>query len=158
VVTSTQVEVHLVTRKEQNMRFYVASSWRNLFQPRVVQLIREASPFDNVVYDFREKGFSWSIIDPDWRHWTPRQYAAALDHAEAIAGHARDMEGLEYADATVLVLPAGRSASWELGYAMASKQECAVYMPEPSEAELMFRGARFLFTEADLKAWASGDT
>jgi len=135
------------------MRIYVASSWRNPHQQEVVRVLRGANP-GNEVYDFRDSdGFSWDQISPDWKNWTPRQYSEALEHPLAVAGHTRDLQTLLHSNATILVLPAGRSASWELGFAMAKHQKCAVLALEPCEPELMFRGAKFLFSKEELRRW-----
>lgn len=122
------------------MRIYVASSWRNRYQPEVVQVLRDAG---HDVYDFRhpapgDDGFAWSAIDPAWQSWTPAQYHAALQHPLAQVGFAQDKLALQMADATVLVLPCGRSAHLELGYATGVGQCTAVLMPESCEAELMY--------------------
>ena len=57
-------------------KIYVASSWRNSIQPKVVKALRAEG---HEVYDFRNptvgnKGFAWSAIDKDWMKWTPQQY------------------------------------------------------------------------------------
>jgi hypothetical protein len=122
------------------MRIYVASSWRNDYQPEVVQLLRDAG---HDVYDFRhpapgDDGFHWAEIDPAWRTWTPAQYRAALAHPLAQMGFAQDKLALQMADATVLVLPCGRSSHLELGYAAGLGQATAVLMLESCEAELMY--------------------
>jgi hypothetical protein len=122
------------------MRIYVASSWRNPYQPDVVRGLREAG---HEVYDFRhpapgDDGFAWAEIDPAWQSWAPAQYRAALQHPRAQGGFAHDRLALQMADATVLVLPCGRSAHLELGYAAGVGQRTAVLMLEPCEAELMY--------------------
>jgi hypothetical protein len=122
------------------MRIYVASSWRNSYQPDVVQRLR-GEGFE--VYDFRhpapgDDGFRWSEIDPAWQSWTPEQYRAALQHPLAQIGFAQDKLALQMADATVLVMPCGRSAHLELGYAAGLGQRTAVLMLEPCEPELMY--------------------
>jgi hypothetical protein len=124
----------------REMRIYVASSWRNRDQPTVVQALRDVG---HHVYDFRhpapgDDGFRWAEIDPAWETWTPAQYRAALTHPLAQVGFAQDRLALQMADATVLVLPCGRSAHLELGYAAGLGQRTAVLMLEPSEAELMY--------------------
>lgn len=48
---------------------YVASSWRNDYQPIVVRELRSEG---HEVYDFRnpshgDKGFQWSDIDANWQ-------------------------------------------------------------------------------------------
>lgn len=54
------------------MNIYVASSWRNPYQPKVVELLKQLG---HGVYDFRNpapdnKGFAWSEIDENWEQWT----------------------------------------------------------------------------------------
>jgi len=122
------------------MKIYVASSWRNVLQPSVVTRLREEG---HSVYDFRHPtkdndGFSWAKIDPNWLAWDPRQFRAALDHPIAKEGFSYDIKALEGADATVLVLPCGRSAHLELGYAAGRDQRTFILATEPTEPELMY--------------------
>ena len=112
------------------MRIYVASSWRNPWQPGVVRLLREAK---HEVYDYREpepgvRGFAWSDIDPDWTDWCPGVYREALNHPIARLGFLRDMDALRACDACVLVLPCGNSAL-ELGWAAGAGKRTAVLFP-----------------------------
>lgn len=123
------------------MRIYVASSWRNERQPAVVQRLRDAG---HEVYDFRnpgpgEHGFAWSEIDPNWKSWTPEQFVEALKHPVSEHGFSLDMEALQGADATVLVLPCGRSAHLELGFAVGRDQLTIVLVEGATEPELMYR-------------------
>ena len=135
---------------------YVASSWRNKYQPDVVQWLRG---LDLEVYDFRnprpgDDGFRWSEIDPDWQNWTPEQYVAALSHPIAEAGFKSDMDALKCADATLLILPSGRSAHLELGYACGMGQTTAIYIPEKQEPELMAKMVgQILTTSAEVIKW-----
>lgn len=127
-------------------RIYVASSWRNVVQPGVVVALRRCG---HEVYDFRNpapgaNGFSWSEIDPDWQAWTAEQYRDALKHPVAKRGYTFDIEALNACDACVLVLPSGRSASWELGYAMGQGKAGYVLQIDKVEPELMYREATLL--------------
>ena len=97
------------------MNIYVASSWRNAQQPFVVHTLRNDG---HDVYDFKEHGFNWAEIDPDWRTWSPERYRACLDHPIARAGFAHDMAALRDCEACVLVRPCGISAHLELGWAV----------------------------------------
>jgi nucleoside 2-deoxyribosyltransferase len=124
-------------------RIYLASSWRNPYQPALLDHLRRAG---HQVYDFRnpsseDHGFSWSEVDPDWKNWTPEQYRAALDHPIARAGFARDHTAMDWADTCVLLLPSGRSAHVEAGWmAGQGKPVHVVCSPGTSpEAELMYR-------------------
>lgn len=134
------------------MKIYVASSWRNLLQPAIVSMLRSGG---HDVYDFRHpapgvSGFAWSEIDPNWKTWTPSQYREALHHPVAARGYGYDIGALNACDAVVYVLPCGRSASWEFGYAMGQGKPGYVVAFEPTEPELMFRGASILTCPEDL--------
>jgi len=123
-------------------KIYVASSWRNQHQPDVVSALRGVG---HEVYDFRnppmKTGFGWHEIDPNWQQWTPSQYRENLNHPLAIAGHKSDMDAMEWADTCVLVLPSGRSASYEFGWSVGRGKRGVVYMPDACEPELMYRPA-----------------
>lgn len=121
------------------MKVYLASSWRNTQQPSVVAALRAAC-FD--VYDFRnpkpgDTGFSWSAIDPNWRDWTPLQYISALKHPIAQAGFKSDMDALRACDTCVLLLPSGRSAHLEAGWAAGAGKRTIVLQTSQEEPELM---------------------
>lgn len=112
-------------------KLYVASSWRNSYQPAVVSIARGMG-FS--VYDFREpepgvKGFGWKAIEPSpVKEWTFERYREVLAHPIAEDAFQRDLKGLQ-ADATLLVMPAGRSAHWEHGYAVGRGQQVATLYP-----------------------------
>ncbi len=136
------------------MKIYVASSWRNDSQPDVVHALRNAG---HEVYDFRRPhlgpgargiGFSWSEIDPDWQQWTPSQFREALKEQRAIDGCASDLAGLQWADACVCVMPCGRSAHLELGYALGAGKLGIVLLSD-GEPELMYRLAHHLVLDVD---------
>ena len=122
-------------------RIYVASSWRNLFYPDVVNALRAAG---HQVYDFRNpphggQGFHWTDIDPEAPQWSFAQYAQGLHHPLAERQFASDMEALEWADTCVLVLPCGRSAHTEAGWMAGHGRRVIVYIPEMQEPELMYK-------------------
>lgn len=131
------------------MKIYVASSWRNTRQPSVVATLREAG---HEVYDFRnpapgDTGFGWQqIVIPSGGLFdsqplsNPRLFRdEVLAHPVAQAAFEKDMCALRDADATVLVLPCGRSAHLELGWAAGAGQKTVVLLDDPlSEPELMY--------------------
>ena len=139
------------------MRIYVASSWRNTRQPAVVAALRAVG---HVVYDFRhpardDHGFHWSEIDPRWQKWTSAQFRDAINRPVAVDEFTKDMEALDTADAVVLVIPCGRSAHLELGYAIGRDARSAILL-EDGEPELMYRMADALcLTIDDVVAWAA---
>jgi hypothetical protein len=107
-------------------KIYLASSWRNLHQERVLELLRKAG---HEVYDFKHpsgpdsSGFAWSSIDPAWEHWGPSKFRTALEHPVAEAGFKLDKDALDWSDTTVCLLPCGRSAHLEAGYAAGQGKE-----------------------------------
>lgn len=122
-----------------DLRIYVASSWRNTHQPAVVQALREDG---HEVFDFRgEEGFSWREVDDDWLNWKPQQYLSGLIHPCAERGFNRDMTALIRADACVMVMPCGMSASLETGWAKGAGKPTFVYVPDLREPDLMVKMA-----------------
>jgi len=136
------------------------------------------------VYDFRNPpggaGFGWEQVLTGEAKRTKGPYRfsaaetrAAVDHPIAQAGYRADITGVRECGAIVLVLPAGRSASFEFGYAMGMQRardeslgdayrdlatallprlRAIVYQPEPEEPELMFREAAIVDTLDSLVA------
>lgn len=138
------------------MRIYVASSWRNIFQPEVVKALREAG---HEVYDFRnprpgDRGFHWSEIDPEWKTWTEEKFRAALDHDLARRGFDSDWGAMEDADLGVLVLPCGRSAHLEAGYFVGAGKPLVILLNDPMEPELMYRMASDICLSVVGVVWA----
>jgi hypothetical protein len=139
------------------MNIYVASSWRNSYQPGIVALLREHG---HDVYDFRNPapgnhGFAWSDIDPHWLKWGPAAFRLALSHPVAVDGFRLDMTALERCDACLCVLPCGRSAHLELGWAAGAGKLTAIYIPEPQEPELMYRMLGSVLVDRDgIVEWA----
>lgn len=134
------------------MKIYVASSWRNPYQPGMVDVLRDVG---HEVYDFRHPpggdhlGFSWSDVDPAWVSWTALEYMLALDHPIAAAGYESDFAAMQWADAGVLVLPCGRSAHLEAGWFVGAGKPLYIVLDEAEfrpdaghhVTELMYRMA-----------------
>ena len=92
--------------------------------------------------------------------WTPKQFIDVLDHPLAGAGFKSDMDGLTNAEALVLVIPCGRSAHLEMGYAAVAGISTSILMSY-GEPELMYRMATRFAIDLDgvvesLKAIGSG--
>jgi len=127
------------------VKIYVASSWRNEFQPGVVESLRSQG---HDVYDFRgEEGFSWREVDENWINWTPEQYLKGLSHPCAERGFNRDMKALRWCEACVYVMPCGPSASMEMGWAKGAGKLVVAYIPGLREPDLMVKMADFVTTE-----------
>ena len=116
---------------------YVASSWRNPIHSEVVSALRKLG---HSVYNFREKGgFHWSMIDPNWKNWTKEEYRFQLLKSDlAHKGFGRDIKEMEAADTFVGVMPFGRSASLEMGWAAGKRKETILLLSD-GEPELMVK-------------------
>jgi hypothetical protein len=135
------------------MRIYVASSWRNRKQITVVRALRDVG---HDVYDYRNPapgntGFAWSDIDPAWQTWTPDEFRRQLYADDsALEGFWLDYAAMKAASAFVLVLPCGRSAHLELGWAVgAGKFTCILLCEDGGEPELMYRMVNYLAVSID---------
>lgn len=126
---------------------YVASSWRNPYYDGVCAILTAAG-IDH--YNFREPdsgaGFSWDqvgghivegLVDRD-------EYRTLLEHPRAVEGFAADFAAMEKADTFVLVLPCGKSAHLELGWAVGAGKRTAILLEDPIQPELMYRMADHL--------------
>lgn len=137
---------------------YVASSWRCPMQPIVVQAVRAAGI---KCYDFRDSdGFHWSeVMDTDWRSGVPVvEYLEAIEHPRSIQGFDRDFEAMQRADAFVLVMPCGRSAHLELGWAIGQGKRTAILLEEVLEPDLMWKMADFrTASTTELLGWLGVD-
>ena len=122
-------------------KIYVASSWRNQFQPQVVRRLQLTG---HEVYDFRNPpenkgGFHWSDVAEDWQQWSTKEYVKNLSHPVSEHGFKCDMDAMEWADVCVLVLPCGRSAHAEAGWFAGAGKKVVAYIPEKQEPELMYK-------------------
>jgi hypothetical protein len=136
---------------------YVASSWRNPLHPGVVAALRAAG-IDH--YDFRNPdggtGFSWDQVGgtPFSRSEPVDGYLKMIQHPRAVEGFTADFDAMQRADAFVLVLPCGKSAHLELGWAVGAGKRAAVLLEDPVEPELMYRMVDYLAPSLfDLLGW-----
>ena len=129
-------------------RIYVASSWRNEHQPGVVEWLRQQG---HDVYDFRhpapgQHGFAWrdcggeaATEGPGTGAKTIPSYLEAIQSPRAKEGYAYDKEALDWADTCVMVLPCGRSAHLEAGYACGQGKHVIWWLhSDRFEPELMY--------------------
>lgn len=145
---------------------YVASSWRNPMHTAVCAGLRAASIEH---YDFKNPeggtGFSWREVKTDapsatgikskgsdWEQVD--EYLRMVSHPRALAGFASDFDAMKAADTFVLVLPCGKSAHLELGWAVGAGKRTAILLEDPVEPELMYRMVDYLApTFFDLLGW-----
>jgi nucleoside 2-deoxyribosyltransferase len=118
-------------------KIYLASSWRNPVYPLTVLNLREDG---HEVYDFRADGFRWDELHPAMPHLSVKGWLSVIRENKRAQDHfAQDWNALQEADTVVQVLPSGRSASWETGYALGAGKDTFLYIfpDERFEAELM---------------------
>ena len=135
-------------------KIYLASSWRNEYHKDVLEALRNDG---HEVHDYRDPAgyFRWNDVHPDadWKNWSPEQFKEALTHKQAFVGFNRDMQGLDGSNTCVLLLPSGRSAHIEAGYAIGKGKDTFILMPEKVEPELMYKMVplkRIVLTTKDL--------
>ena len=136
------------------MKIYVASSWRNEYQPALIRWLTKIFGAESV-YDFRnpgpgKRGFQWGEIDPNWREWSAEDYIAALQHAIANDGYKQDFDAMKAADVCVLLLPCGRSAHLEAGWMKGAGKKLVICTRDGEEPELMAKMADAIVTWWDL--------
>lgn len=139
---------------------YVASSWRNPMHVAIVAGLRSAG-IDH--YDFRNppngEGFGWGQVMPsfdiDKQLVSEDDYLTGLVHPIAEAGFRSDFEAMERADTFVLVLPCGRSAHLELGWAVGAGKRTAILLDGPEVTpELMYKMVDYIAPSFfDLLGW-----
>ena len=136
---------------------YVASSWRNQLYPGVIEVLKAAG-IDH--YDFRNPpngtGFGWEQVggQPGSEPTPLDTYLKMLDHPIADAGYKADFDAMQRADTFVLILPCGRSAHLELGWAVGAGKRTAILLEDPATPELMYRMVDFLAPNVfELLAW-----
>ena len=77
-----------------------------------------------------------------------------VDHPIAIDGYLADFSAMSRADTFVMVLPCGKSAHLELGWAVGRGKRTAILMEDPIEPELMYRMVDYLAPSLfDLLGW-----
>lgn len=82
-----------------------------------------------------KKGSDWESVD---------DYLQMLAHPRSIEGFNADFDAMKRADTFVMVLPCGKSAHLELGWAIGAGKRTAILLENPVEPELMYLCADFL--------------
>lgn len=93
----------------------------------------------------KPKGSDWEHVD---------EYLRMIEHPRALAGFDADFDAMKRADTFVMVLPCGKSAHLELGWAAGAGKRTAILLEDPVEPELMYRCADYLAASLfDLLGW-----
>ena len=131
------------------MKIYVASSWKTPLHYEVVELLEEKG---HQVYDYRQAG---PALGPHWpAKGTPVPYRDLhhlLNMPQAQATYTRDMKALIEAEAVVCVMPCGRSAHLELGYAIGAGKLTYLVWDVPDEPDVMHRAVDAVVSATDMR-------
>lgn len=132
------------------MYVYAASSWKNIYHTALCAGMKSAGIEH---YDFKADGFSWTQVNAD-AHKDFDTFVEVLADPTAVAGFNRDFEAMQRATHFVLVLPSGRSAHLEAGWAIGQGKPTAIWIPEFDGPDLMYKMAD-LVTDSfmDLLGW-----
>jgi hypothetical protein len=147
----SQPEDEMSESEKRRHRIYLASSWRNEFQPSVLAALRAAG---HEVYDFRNPkpgnvGFSWKQCTTTPPPWSAVETIGVLAGDIAQAWLKLDFDAMKWADTVVMLQPCGRSAALELGWAIGAGKHTLVLMDDGQEPELMIRLADHLAANLD---------
>lgn len=132
------------------MKLYMASSWRN---PRYASIVKAIKDRGFAVYDFQNPwdegaAFDWNQIQEGWESWSAEEFRKNLSDPIAERGFNSDFNGMEWADACVLILPCGKSAHMEAGY-MAGKGKPVFVLLDGGRPELTYKLANKLCITID---------
>lgn len=84
------------------------------------------------------------------------EYLRMVNHPRAIDGFRSDFDAMRRADTFALVLPCGKSAHLELGWAVGAGKRTAILLEDPVEPELMYRMVDHLAVDLDdLVGWVT---
>jgi hypothetical protein len=134
---------------EMAQRVYVASSWRSTMFDATVNIL-EAAGVPH--YNFKKpssdlSGFSWSEVmegfDINKQEAVVADYLEALGTARATEAFEADFAAMQDCDTFVLVLPCGKSAHLELGWAVGAGKRTAILLDTGKygtvQPELMYK-------------------
>ena len=99
-------------------------------------------------------GFRWSEIDLGWQNWDSEEYRNALGNPKAEQGFRNDYDAMLWADTFVLLMPCGRSAHLEAGWAIGQGKPTCILLGIKDEPELMYKLAdRLALTIDEVLDW-----
>jgi len=132
------------------MKWYVASSWRNADQVRM--LVKRLRELGEEVYDFTHHSYDWADLDVpdektkalvDGRDKLPDE--AWINHPLVVEHFHKDMDALNSCDALVAIFPAGNSTHIEIGFAAGRKCKLYAVAPEGLKRDLLYRVFKGVF-------------
>lgn len=140
------------------MKIYLASSGRNPHFTTVRDALC-AYEGEGSVYDFTSENseFQWDEVDPKWKHWSVRTMQFQMGHTAPQRAFLNDLRALEECDACVMLMPCGRSAHMEAGFAAARRIPTAIYFHDTKDydgdPDLMWLMGRIVIGPGELEHW-----
>lgn len=130
------------------MKIYVASSWKNEKEVKSLAAYLRESGFevDDFTDDTRGRFvFHYSELGPIEEH----DAISFIQHDKAQRAFLEDKKMIDWADAVVMLLPAGKSSHLEAGYAKGSGKKLIIYQEEfpKGEFDVMYGFADLITTD-----------
>ena len=129
------------------MNINIATSWKNESEVKKLAALLRSSGFD--VDDFTDDSrgrfvFHYSELGPIDQH----DAISFLKYAKAQRAFQEDKKMIDWADAVILLLPAGKSSHLEAGYAKGSGKKLIIYQTEfpKGEFDVMYGFADLITT------------
>lgn len=130
-------------------RIYIASSWRNEVAAReLAAFLREAGHEVDCFCDPSTGRFVFNVPLPDRPHLDAKTFLESDSRARQ--AFREDRAWIEWADVLVMLLPCGKSAHLEAGYARGLRKTVIIYGDFPKgEIEVMYGFAHALVRQPD---------
>jgi len=138
-------------------KIYVGGSLSN---PEIIRITKVLTTADHEVFS------SWFTPGPEAdEHWRDYEKELGYSYREALRRPAAqnifhfDKRWIDWSDVFVMVMPCGKSAHLELGYAVGTGKETIVYMPEePERYDVMLAFAdAIVYGDEELVQAANGE-
>lgn len=115
----------------------------------MVEALRAAG---HLVHDWRQDDFSWQDIDPNYENWSSANYVAGLFEPVADRQFRANRAAIAaWCDTLVLILPCGRCAHAEFGFAAGQGKRTIILLNAEHRGppDLMHRFADEFVTDID---------
>lgn len=138
-----------------NLRIYLATSWKNPEQQRIVADLRARG---HEVFDFRNPPNNaplktWKHILSNPSDASPEEQRAALSHNDAVEAFVGDMRAIRWSSVLLAIGPYGKDTCIEIGYAAALGKMVGALLVR-GDASLMISVADALFVnEEEMHNW-----
>lgn len=125
---------HRVQKSEDYMKIYMASSWKNADEVQEIAnyLRQKGHEVDDFTDDSRGRYVFFFKDLPDYENLNA---ITLLEHEPAKRAFVEDRSFIEWADVILLLLPCGRSAHLEAGYAKGLGKKLIIYQPSFQKGE-----------------------